>query len=443
MNKTALETPSLQGVLVPANFEVANLWGHLIPFSFAEKFYAFHTETLDTAELSEAAYKVLKNQTASDSSALDELKAWSAEVTNRAVIPNEPKVKSITLNVNQVCNLACHYCAAGGDGTYGDPVKNISIQKTLPQLQFFLERLSENETFSVNLLGGEPLLYPEGVRLICEFLTEETKKRNLKLNLSITTNGTLFDENNLKILTDHKVSIVISMDGPEAMTDNHRPSKDGKSTFAKIEKCLELIRPVRHKISYLAMHGVFGRHNLDLLSAYKYYASVSVDEMEFTYDHEEPDSEINEKFIQALNEVAAFAFQQGGLSALAKIRFFGGLFKRLDAKQLRQHYCNSGQTYFMIDSRNQVFTCPWDVGHPELKVGEGTSLSLTKLQSYQGSLIEKNNCQTCWAKHLCGGGCMFIHKAKTGSKHKVDPEFCKRQRSLIFTGFSYYVQYRQ
>src|SRR5690606_27575887 len=58
-------------------------------------------------------------------------------------------IRSLTINVTQICNLKCTYCAAGGDGTYGQAQTRISVEKTLPQLKFFLEKLPEGASFKI------------------------------------------------------------------------------------------------------------------------------------------------------------------------------------------------------------------------------------------------------------------------------------------------------
>ena len=118
---------------------------------------AFHARNLEIAEMSEAAFNEMTDiqfktsqvpeskEHSADAEALQSLKDWNAE--------NNPDVKSgkvsfgirsLTLNVTQICNLKCTYCAAGGDGTYGEAINKVNVEKTLPQLKFFLENEETN-----------------------------------------------------------------------------------------------------------------------------------------------------------------------------------------------------------------------------------------------------------------------------------------------------------
>ena len=152
--------------------------------------------------------------------------------------------------------------------------------------------------------------------------------------------------------------------------------------------------------------------------------------------------ELSRQFMFGMEKVFAKAYDQGGEKELRRIHFVDQVFSNLDNRTPVRHFCGAGQTYLMIDAKNQIFTCPWDVGIEDEKVGESTYLSAARLARYQDPLVEKNNCQSCWARNLCGGGCMYVHKKTTGSKNQVAPAFCERTRYLISLAISYYVRSR-
>jgi uncharacterized protein len=95
-----------------------------------------------------------------------------------------------------------------------------------------------------------------------------------------------------------------------------------------------------------------------------------------------------------------------------------------------------------MDAKNQFFTCPWDVNDLSERVGEDTQLDESKLKPYQNAINDKTDCRRCWARFLCGGGCSYMHKNKTGHKDQVDTNFCIRTRSLIAQGLVYYLNLR-
>ena len=97
----------------------------------------------------------------------------------------------------------------------------------------------------------------------------------------------------------------------------------------------------------------------------------------------------------------------------------------------------------MIDSRNQIFNCPWTVGQAENSIGRDSWINDAKTASYAESIIERNDCGSCWAKYMCGGGCSYVHQT-TSKKDtlKKSLQFCERTRFLLALSIYYYAQAR-
>ncbi|MEZ0392643.1 MAG: SPASM domain-containing protein, partial [Pseudobdellovibrionaceae bacterium] len=199
----------------------------------------------------------------------------------------------------------------------------------------------------------------------------------------------------------------------------------------------------RQELGPISAQGVFGPYNSDPLKAYQFYRNLGVDSFDFHFDQESSDENASQEFVEKMQKVAEIAFTEEGEQGLRKIKFFGQLFKQLDSKTRQENFCGSGKTYLVLDAKNNAFTCPWAVNNPEESVGSGTDLDPNRLQPLKNSLISTNNCDKCWAKYLCGGGCMWAHKKATGDRHKVDIVYCERTRALISTGILYYYKLRK
>lgn len=404
---------------------------------------AFHSRNLQVARLSEESWEAL-NATDSESEAMRELREWEesndpAAKTERS----ETGVRSLTVNVTQVCNLHCKYCAAGGDGSYGDPVKRIVVEETLPTLKTFIAKVPAGEGFQLTFLGGEPLLYPEGIELLAEDALRLGAEHGVKVTFSVVTNGTQFSEKNIAILVNFRMSVTVSLDGPAVVNDVRRPTKGGRGMTAQIEKGLALLLERKAELGAVRISGVFGRDNLDLMAAYLYFRQFNVDDFDFTYDHHETSEEINREFMSQMAKVAAFAFETEGEKGLRRIHTFERFFRLLDEQTRIENYCGAGKSFLMLDARQNLYTCPWVVGQSQEVVGYGGTTWSHRLDAYQEPQIVKHGCQDCWARHLCGGGCMYINRQVTGDKHRVDTNFCTRTRFLIETTLSYYEQSRE
>lgn len=425
---------------------------------------AFHSSNMEVAEITEDVWNIMKDSSLQSSEATPDLQikdeklsqqdqgqSASQELTDWQNFQN-PEVqsgatafgiKSLTINVTQICNLHCTYCAAGGDGSFGDPMKKISVEKTLPQIQFFMNRLKEGDRFHISFLGGEPMLYPEALKMIGEYAQALAHEKKLNLTMKVTTNGTLMSDEIYKILTDLGINVVVSLDGPPEINDLTRPQKNKKPITETVAQNLRWMLSQRHRKISIAIHGVFNQNNMQIEKAYDYYQSLGADWFEFTYAVDTHSSELNQNYISQMKKIAEKAIQKGGEAELRKISVFDQYFKALDQQQRTENHCGIGKSLLIVDARNRLYNCPWTVGQKADQMGEGQELFTDKLDEYQNSLIERNSCQSCWARFICGGGCSFIHQSKTGSKTNKDQDFCFRTRSLISISIMYYNHFRE
>ena len=415
---------------------------------------AFHSMNLEVAEISEESFNEMtpidvlvgelpdlmpiRNLEARE--AMDE---WSKEYN-----PNvkdgklEFGIRSLAINVNQICNLKCAYCAAGGDGTYGAPSTQISVEKTLPQLKYFLSSLKENSKFAISFIGGEPLLHPLAIAAIYDFVVTESKAKNARPSFGIVTNGTLFSDETLSIIRRLKINITVSLDGVKEKNDLVRPAKNGKSSTEMTLDGLRKLASDRGDVLSVGIAAVCSTGNDDILTNYNFLKSLNPDWMEFNIAYSEKSVELQEKYISQMIKIAEIAWNNGGEKELRKLKIFNHYFRMLDAQQRVENHCGAGKSYLAVDSKNTLYPCHWFIGKKDEIAGKGEQLNPDILANYSKSLVELNNCNSCWAKTLCGGGCMYIHSEHTGSKHKKDILFCERTRSLILTSLLYYKRAR-
>jgi uncharacterized protein len=418
---------------------------------------AFHARNLEVAQVSEEAWASMAPttfdngfvmnmepyETGVDGEALESLESWNLENNSDATTETlASNVRSLTLNVTQICNLHCTYCAAGGDGTYGDPITRISVEKTLPQIRFFLDKLNSGNTFHITFLGGEPLLYPDAIKLIADYTNDLALKKGVTTSFAVITNGTLLNDKSLGILTAIKANVTVSIDGPPETHDLARPQKNGEGSSKAVLAGLNKLLERKAELGKITLHAVFSRKNLEVEKAYRFFTEFNADVYEFTFDVTESDSEANKRFIAEMSHVAELAYERGGETELRKIILFDRYFAALDQQTRTENHCGTGKSLLSIDSNNKLYACPLDVGHKNEIVGDKDSINQTALDKLQGSLIEKNNCQNCWARFLCGGGCLFVHKSLTGNKHKKHVSFCERTRHLISLSVMYYEKSR-
>ena len=394
---------------------------------------AFHSQNLEAAEISQELWSEMANYdfqlNTIPNQNIAALADWQSEILTTTTTQELKKFKrQFTINVTQICNLHCSYCAAGGDGSFGDPIKRISIEKTLPQLRQFIDLIPPQESVHITFLGGEPLLYPEAIRLIANYVNEICQPQEIDVTFLVVTNGTLITADIAKMLAEIKASVTISIDGPQKINDQLRPTKNNKSsTELTIQGLQQLLKMKNQGLRLIGLSGVFGCSNLDLVEAYEFYRQFDVDWYEFNFDYSEAIESVLQSYLAQYAQVMQLAMNYGHEDELRKIKMIDQFFYQLDEQKRIENHCSSGKSFLMIDARNEKL----DWQNAAHKVNYETQ-----------SLIEQNNCHQCWAKYLCGGGCKFINKIKTGDKHQKDLQFCERTRYIISLTLLYYQQCR-
>lgn len=430
--------------------------------------FALHAANLELAEISPQTWALLKSTTydkaelitelnlaaPEDAEVLAELIEWQNSVSTEVDTNTDStttlsayslethsatnKVNSFTINVSQICNLGCSYCVAGGDGTYGNPIKKIDVEKTLPQLKFFLEKLQAGDQARITYLGGEPLLYPEVMFAMARYADQIAVERNLKLLQAVITNGTLITDDIANDLAQMQFEVTVSIDGDKSQNDILRPTKNNKSSTDQVVAGLRKLEAVKKYLKGISLHAVFSSKTQSLLQAFNFFVTLPVDNFEFTLDIHTPDESLMHEFLAQMDSVLAKAFELGGEQMLRKIHQVDKIFQTLDHQQRTLNYCGSGKSLVSLDSDGQVYACPLEVNDSKNAAGKGLKLQEDQLTGRSQNLIEANQCGACWARYFCGGGCMYIHNHLTGSKHKKDKIFCQKTRHLLASTLLYY-----
>ncbi len=398
-----------------------------------KRYLGFHAYNLNLAEISPEAWSGLQ------AGALKELTEWSDHQDPETSDAKENHfINSLSINVAQVCNLKCSYCAAGGDGTYGSQIPNLELKRIEKQLSWIANQLPENESLSIHFLGGEPMLYPKTIQFIADYV--KTSFPKISFQFSITTNGTLINRKSAALLASLNCAVTVSLDGPKSIHDSYRPSKNKSSSTEMTLAGLKELKKVRNELSALNINSVFGEHNTDVVSTYKFLKEldIEIDFYNFNYANNANNQKFTDEYLANMQELAKTVYEDAGLVELAKFTQFRSALTRIEAQTRNHSYCGAGKSLLQIDTEHKLYPCNWFMGDEKEAVGQDTQLDANKWSSYSKSLVELNDCGTCWNRHICAGGCMAVHKDASGSKHIKDPLFCLRSRSLSAMAIYYY-----
>jgi uncharacterized protein len=163
-------------------------------------------------------------------------------------------LREFVLKVHSRCDLACDHCYVyeGADQSWRGRPLAISDEVISQTALRIAEHAKEHRLDSVQVVlhGGEPLLV--GPARLQHIVTElEAAVHGVcDLDLRIHTNGVLLGEEFCEVFAEHFVHVGISVDGDRSANDRHRRYADGRSSYDKVIRAIELLRTPRFRHLY-------------------------------------------------------------------------------------------------------------------------------------------------------------------------------------------------
>lgn len=228
---------------------------YIFPFSSLENKYIYDATTNSIIKISKALYEELRKSSLSTESLqelnklqsngyLSETKVHKIEHPFTEILPRllEESVQGITLQVTQQCNLRCKYCVYSGEyESRGHSQKRMSFETAKKGVEFLMKRSSAQDTVNIGFYGGEPLLEFALIKRLVAYVKENFGAKQVLF--TITTNGTLFNDEIDTFLQQHDFNVLVSLDGPEEVHDRNRVfCSTGKGTFSTIMKNIDHIK---------------------------------------------------------------------------------------------------------------------------------------------------------------------------------------------------------
>ena len=326
-------------------------------------------------------------------------------------------IKAMCLHISHDCNMACKYCFAG-KGNFGidKGEKYMSEETGIKAIEFLLKNSAGRKNLEVDFFGGEPLLNFETVKNIVAKTRESEKEKNKNVRFTLTTNGTLLDDEKIAYINENISNIVLSLDGLQTTNDNMRTYGDGESgVYADIVPLYKKLIESRGNKDYY-VRGTFTRNNLNFAKD-----AIHIAELGFKNVSIEPVVAEEEDGYSIRKQDLPIVFREYELLAREIIRkkrrdddslnFFhfnidldGGpcVYKRVKG-------CGAGCEYVAVTPDGDIYPCHQFVGNSEYKLGNVLSEDINKKlmsQFYQNNIMSNEYCKDCWVKYFCGGGCV-------------------------------------
>lgn len=140
--------------------------------------------------------------------------------------------------VSSKCNLSCRYCYYREKHSRNS-VMNFNVLESV--IEKFLGTRGNQKIYFV-WHGGEPLLAKIEFYKKVIFFQKKFNLHNKEIRNGIQTNATLIDERWADFFLKNNFQVGISLDGPHDIQDINRPAKNGKGSFKRTIRGLQILQ---------------------------------------------------------------------------------------------------------------------------------------------------------------------------------------------------------
>lgn len=149
-----------------------------------------------------------------------------------------PSTRLLILQPTPFCNLDCDYCYL----PHRDDRSRMSLDTVRQAAQRLLDDGLVGDVLTVVWHAGEPLVMPVAFYREAFAVIDQVLGRSTQVTHALQTNATLIDEGWCRLFAQHRVRVGVSVDGPAALHDVHRRTRDGKGTHARVLQGLQQLR---------------------------------------------------------------------------------------------------------------------------------------------------------------------------------------------------------
>lgn len=347
-------------------------------------------------------------------------------------------IKAMCLHVAHDCNLKCKYCFAA-QGNFKGQRSLMDLETGKKALKFLCENSGNRKNLEVDFFGGEPLMNFEVVKDLVKYGREIEKDYNKHFRFTITTNGLLLTDDKIDFINENMDNVVLSLDGRKEINDPIRPTLNDKGSYDIIvPKFKKLIETRGDKDYYI--RGTYTSFNKDfrkdLLDYYENgFKKVSIEPV--VTDPKEPYAIREEDLDEILKEYEEFSKDYLSIRKYDKDFLF--FHYMIDLNQgpcvvKRMVGCGAGSEYIAVTPEGDIYPCHQFVGEKDFLLGNlDTGIIREDLRDEFkcANVMNKDECNSCFAKYYCSGGCHANAYFNNGDILKPYEIGCKMERKRV------------
>ena len=345
-------------------------------------------------------------------------------------IERDKEVINLVVNVSHNCNLRCKYCFAA-TGSYNGERDLMSQEMADKTLDWFLKQAKLSKVLNLNLFGGEPLTNIPLVKYIVKRCKELEKEYDKKIYLTISTNGTILNDELVQLIKENDIGLQISVDGDKEIHDANRPAANGMSSYDMLSKnvktLLKEVDPAGLIPRATVAKGVTDvprivNHMLDDM----HFKCVALTPALGSYEETSYRQEDLDEYFKRYDELAETFLEKLRNGEEYNIYPFVSEVDAVSKGIKRVYGCGSGLGFASVDIKGNIYPCMRFIGNEDYLIGHvETGFNEKRQLFFDRTVYNRTQCKSCWAKHLCGGACVAVQAECGEPLESYNPLVCR------------------
>jgi uncharacterized protein len=352
--------------------------------------------------------------------------------------------KSLCFMVTRACNFRCKYCFEASQPLENSNAGSMTLETAKKAIDWLILQAKDRKQLEIDFFGGEPLLDFPLIKEAVLYARSREKASGKHFLMSITSNAYLLTDQITDFFQKHHISIILSLDGSQEVNDLFRVDSHGRGTYDRS------IRNILNTIPKLStgyyVRGTYTHQSLRFASEVKHLYSLGIKQISFEpvaslmpgIAIQESDLLLIQKEYEKLSEW--MLFQSKTDPDLHFYHFEIDLEKSICIEKLYSG-CGAGVEYLSLSPEGKLYPCHQFDGRQDYCFGSPGNEALRKdLQdSFRKSTLlhSRPECCECWAKTLCGGGCIANNLFIEGNMDKPYDIGCKIQKIRLEAALYY------
>jgi uncharacterized protein len=345
-------------------------------------------------------------------------------------------LQTLVLNLTNQCNLSCQYCYEFGADKVAMPngkPKFMDFETAKASVDFLLDQSAGRRGVHITFFGGETLMNFSLLEKVVNYARDQAAGQGRSVDFSLTTNATLLTPAIIEFLSENRIGVTVSMDGPPDLHDKLRVFANGRGSYDIIEPRVRALiqnhrtRPITARVTLTSgvtdVVRIFRHLKNDLGFHEVGFAPVTTSPNRLYAINDRGMDHVLEQFHVLADEYLEYALR-GEMHGFSNV---SDTLSELYQGVNKSHPCGAALGLVGIGPSGDIAPCHRFVDSDSHALGHiSTGIDQEKQKDFlrRGHINSKYDCHTCWARPLCAGGCHHEAYVRYGDTGHPNLHYC-------------------